>query len=272
MSRPQWLVLLLKLAFPQRLLAARATKLPLLGPALHRWLFEGDDLLYLPGDRVLLSLNQPIPAHEDVMLPSQVVAHFIEAASYHWIMDRCLCRDAEKCQDYPIDLGCLFLGEAASGINPKLGRRVTREEALAHVRRCQDAGLVHLIGRNKLDTVWLGVGPGDRLLTICHCCPCCCLWRILPAVRAEIGAGLTRMPGVDVRVSDRCTGCGECARGVCFVDAIQMSEGRAVIEPACRGCGRCVSVCPHGAIELHIEDSDYVQETISRISSRVDVR
>jgi len=27
-------------------------------------------------------------------------------------------------------LGCLFLGEAALGINPQLGRRVTKEEAL----------------------------------------------------------------------------------------------------------------------------------------------
>jgi hypothetical protein len=90
-------------------------------------------------------------------------------------MNTCLCRDAKQCKDYPIDLGCLFLGEAALGINPRLGRGVTKREALEHIRRCREAGLVHLIGRNKLDTVWLGVGPGDKLLTICHCCPCCCL-------------------------------------------------------------------------------------------------
>ena len=231
-----------------------------------------DDLFYLPGDRVLISLNQPVPRGENVLLPSHVVEHFIEAAGYHWIMDRCLCRDAEKCQDYPIDLGCLFLGESAAGINPKLGRRVTRDEALAHVRRCQEAGLVHLIGRNKLDTVWLGVGPGDRLLTICHCCPCCCLWRVLPDVRAEIGAGLMRMPGVVVRVTERCVGCGECTQGTCFVDAIRLENGRAVIDPACRGCGRCVAVCPHGAIELVVEDDDYVEQAIRRISAHVDVR
>jgi hypothetical protein len=77
-------------------------------------------------------------------------------------MNSCICREAERCEDYPIDLGCLFLGEAALGINPQLGRRVTKEKALQHVRRCREAGLVHLIGRNKLDTMWLGVGPGDR--------------------------------------------------------------------------------------------------------------
>ncbi len=44
-------------------------------------------------------------------------------------------------------------------------------------RACKrrEAGLVHLIGRNRLDTVWLGLGPSkavaetnfDYLLTVC---------------------------------------------------------------------------------------------------------
>lgn len=270
MSRPLWLVRLLKLTFPQRRLAAAATNLPLLGGALHRWLFEGDDLFYLPGDRVL-RVNEPVPLGGDLVLPSQVVEHFIEAASYHWIMDSCICRDAEECADYPIDLGCLFLGEAAAGINSRLGRRVTRAEALEHVRRCREAGLVHLIGRNRLDTVWLGVGPGDRLLTVCNCCPCCCLWRILPHVSDEIRAGLTRLPGLHVSVTDRCTGCGVCASGVCFVDAITLSDERAVIADICRGCGRCVAVCPQDAIEMTIEGEGVVDAAIQRISSLVDV-
>ncbi|MDY6794139.1 MAG: hypothetical protein SWK76_02475 [Actinomycetota bacterium] len=59
------------------------------------------------------------------------------------------------------------------GINPKLGRRVTREEAREHVRRCREAGLFHIIGRNKIDMVWLNIRLGQRLLTICNCCPCC---------------------------------------------------------------------------------------------------
>ena len=271
MSRPQWVVRLLKFAFPQRRLIVRSTKLPVIGPALHRWLFAGDDLRFLPDDRMVLSINQPVPMGEDTMLPSQVVDHFIEAASYHWIMDRCLCRDAEKCEDYPIDLGCLFLGEAATGISPELGRRVTREEALAHVQRCREAGLVHMIGRNRLDTVWMGVGPGDRLLTICHCCPCCCLWHILPHVRGEISRVFTRLPGLEIRVTDDCVGCGECVKDVCFVDAISMQDGRAVIDEKCLGCGRCVPVCPHGAIDLTLTNDDFVRSTIERISTLVDV-
>ncbi|HSJ53435.1 MAG TPA: 4Fe-4S ferredoxin, partial [Anaerolineae bacterium] len=176
MSRPRWFVALLKRAFPTRFLLARATRLPLVGTLVDRWFFAGDRLIYLPLDGVI-PVHETIAPLDEVALPSRVVDRFIEQANTLWVMDRCLCREADGCQDYPIDLGCLFLGEAAAGINPALGHPVSREEALAHVRRCREAGLVHMVGRNKLDTLWLGVGPGQKLLTICNCCPCCCLWR-----------------------------------------------------------------------------------------------
>jgi Pyruvate/2-oxoacid:ferredoxin oxidoreductase delta subunit len=270
MSRPTWFVRAIKAAFPGRFLAARATRLPILGQLVDRWLFEGDCLFYLPQDRVI-PINEPIGLPDEMVLPSQMVEHFINEASTHWIMNTCICRDANGCQDYPIDLGCLFLGSAAAGINPRLGRRVTREEALIHVQRCREAGLVHLIGRNKLDTVWLGVGPGERLLTICNCCPCCCLWSILPQLAPQIGDKVTRMPGVRVAVSDRCEGCGLCTDGVCFAGAIHLVDGRAVITDACRGCGRCVDICPQGAIEITIEDGQFVAESIACLTPLVDV-
>ncbi len=270
MSRPRWLVSLIKKAYPGRFLAVRATRVPVLGHLLDRWLFAGDDVMYLPQDRVV-SINEAVDVPGEMVLPSQVVAYFIEQSSARWIMNDCLCRASAGCQEYSVDLGCLFLGEAAEGINPELGRRVSKEEALAHVARCREAGLVHLIGRNKLDTVWLGVGPGDRLLTICNCCPCCCLWGILPHLPPRIGAKTTRMPGVTVAVNGRCLGCGTCTQNVCFVDAIHLVDGQAVVGEACRGCGRCVDVCPQDAIELCIDTEQSVAQSIARITPLVDV-
>jgi formate hydrogenlyase subunit 6/NADH:ubiquinone oxidoreductase subunit I len=186
-------------------------------------------------------------------------------------MDNCLCRQSEGCEDYPIDLGCLFLGEATKEINPRLGRKVTQEEARAHVQRCREAGLVHLIGRNKLDTVWMGVGPGEKLMTICHCCPCCCLYGVLPHMAEHLQAKISRMPGVQVAVSEQCVGCGSCAEDVCFVDAIHLVEGRAQISASCVGCGRCVEHCPTGAIEITVEDAQFVEDTVDRIAPLVDL-
>ena len=269
MSRPLWFVSLLRSTFGSRFLLARLTRVPLIRGLVDRALFEGDDLFYLPRE-TRIPVDQPLSRSEEMVLPSQVVTSFVERARYHWIMDTCICRVSSHCQDYPLDLGCLFLGEAVLNINPKLGHLATVEEALDHVRRCREAGLVHLVGRNKLDTVWLGVAPGHKLLTICNCCPCCCLWRILPDLDPSIGAKVGRMPTVEVRVTARCVGCGHCTEGVCFAGAIRLEGGRAVVGDACRGCGRCVDVCPQGAIELTYDPGAF-KTAVDRLRSLVDV-
>jgi ferredoxin len=241
------------------------------GRLAERLLFEEDELLVVP-QRRSITVDQPLASEQEQhVVPHEVVEHFIRASPHRWRMDRCICREASGCQHYPLDLGCLFLGAATRDIHPKLGQPLSCEEALAHARRCRDAGLVHLIGRNKLDTVWLSVGPGYQLLTICSCCPCCCLWRILPDVHPRIAARVHRMPGVRVQTTDRCVGCGYCTTDVCFVDAIELSADRARITEACRGCGRCVAACPNDAIELRIEDPQYVAKAIERIAAVVDV-
>jgi len=273
LGHPTWVVRFIRRIFPSRFFVAKATRVSFIGRFFDHWLFNGDNLMFLPDDRSVrrVEVNEPIEMPEEVVLPSQVVDHFIEQANYHWVMDFCLCRSATGCEDYPIELGCLFLGQTAMDINPELGHPVTREEALAHVRRCREAGLVHFVGRNKLDTVWLGIGPGRKLMTVCHCCPCCCLWRVLPHVSERIEAKVTRMPGVTVSVTERCVGCGACTEDVCFMEAIRIEDGRAVISDRCRGCGRCVTGCPHQAIDLTIEGSASVGRAIERIERFVDL-
>ena len=167
MARPMWFVRLLKKTFPNVSMIAKATNIPLLGRVVDKMLFEGDDIIYLPKDNVAqktIQINQQLERPEEIPLPSEIVHHFIDKAKDHWIMDSCICRDSSRCEDYPINYGCLFMGEAIEGINPELGRRVTKEEAHEHARNCREAGLVHLIGRNKLDAQWLGVSPGEKLL------------------------------------------------------------------------------------------------------------
>jgi len=91
MSRPTWFVQVIKKAFPGRFLAARATQTPIIGNALERWLFEGDNLIYLPQDHII-EVNRSVDFLGEMVLPSQVVEHFIEAANTHWITWRSSCR------------------------------------------------------------------------------------------------------------------------------------------------------------------------------------
>jgi len=165
MASPYGIKTVIRRTFRQRFTLARWTRQPLIGRIIDQLLFEGDDIMYLPRDRAI-AVNQSLSPRDDLAVPSQVLEHFIEQAHVHWRMDFCICRDASGCQTYPVDLGCLFMGEAARDINPKFGRRVTKAAALAHARRCREAGLVHLIGRNKLDSVWLNVHPPQKLMTV----------------------------------------------------------------------------------------------------------
>jgi ferredoxin len=274
MARPLWFVNFLKKNFNLRFAGAEMTKWPVLGALMERALFNGhrtgDALFYLPKDRVVIDQN--IPKAENLVAPSAVVEHFIKQARYIFLMDECICRDAANCQTYDHHIGCIFLGEAVLDINPKLGHLVDEETALAHVARAREAGLVHLIGRDKIDAVWMGVTPSTKLMTICNCCPCCCLFRFLPNLAPKLQKKIERMPGVRVEVTESCVGCGKCTEDVCFINAVSLEDGRAVISEDCRGCGNCAEVCPQGAIRVIIEREDYIQNAIARLSQAVDVR
>ena len=273
MARPLWFMRMLKRSFSLRYIGAEMTKWPIIGRVMEHALFNGhktgDALFYLPKDQVVI--NQEIDPGENVVVPSAVVTYFIKEARHIFLMDKCICRDAAGCQEYDHHIGCIFLGDAVLDINPHLGSLVDQETALAHVKRAREAGLVHLIGRDKIDAVWMGVKPSEKLMTICNCCPCCCLFRFLPNLAPKLQKKIERMPGVHVEVTRDCTGCGLCTQDVCFIDAIYIEGGQAVISEECRGCGNCVQVCPQGAIQIVIEREDYTETAIERLSRAVDV-
>ena len=271
MGTPVWFAYIIKKTFPYRHQVARLSKFPPFAKLFTKTIFNGDDIVYLPKDRVVI--QQTIDQPGSTVLPSAVVDHFIEIASYHWVMNDCICREGSNCQDHPHDLGCLFLGEAALSINPKMGRLVSKEEAHAHMRRSRELGLVNTIGRDRIDSIWMGASPFGKLMTICSCCSCCCLWRVLPDLDRENRSKVYRLPGVEISVDvERCAGCGRCTRDACFINAIQMVDGKAQISAECRGCGRCVEVCPHNAIRLTISDPDYADRQIAHLSKLIDLQ
>jgi heterodisulfide reductase subunit A-like polyferredoxin len=87
----------------------------------------------------------------------------------------------------------------------------------------------------------------------------------------KIGRKITRLPGVKVAVTEDCTGCGLCADGICFAEAIQVKNGRAEISLECRGCGRCVELCPEGAITLTLNGKEDIKEALHRLDQLVNL-
>jgi hypothetical protein len=182
--------------FPRTLKEDNPTKNPNTAKMMAE-LLKGDDMICLPKDKVI-PIGAAIEKEPDIILPSKVVDHFIETASHRVLMNFCICHESMECEDYPIELGCMFLGDAAKKIHPELGREASVEESKEHARKCRDSGLVYSVGKSKLDSVWLAVGPDTKLLTICNCCPCCCLTRTVPYSAPILGESFSRMPGVQV--------------------------------------------------------------------------
>lgn len=264
------LVRIVKLIFPLRFILARFTRLPGIHQVADGIFFKQDAIYYLPKDRVVIGENLNLP--ESVMLPSLLVENFLSQTDEYFIMNQCVCRAAEKCEHYPIDKGCLFMGPAVRKIPLELGRLATRDEAREHLRQCREAGLFQMIGRDQIDTVILGAKPAGKMVTICNCCSCCCAYKLLPDLDERISSRIVRLPGVHVKVSERCIGCGLCTKDVCFVKAIRLVDGHAVIDDdLCRGCGSCVEVCPQHAISLTVDDPQWLDKAICRLSEKVDL-
>ncbi len=270
MARSDKTLEFIKKTFPKDMQkGAWVTKLPGVGRLLEYLFFEGDTMICLPRDKVV-EIGEEVPGQDQVVLPSQLVDHFIDQAEHHVVMDFCICRTGNQCKDYPIEYGCLFMGDAVLDINPDWGKKVTRVQAKKHIKKSQEAGLIHFIGKSKLDTVWLGIGPGDKLLTVCNCCPCCCITRGMPYVAERFSEKLIKAPGVTVAITDDCDGCGACVK-TCIFNAITVKNGeKAAILGDCRGCGRCADTCPNAAVTVTVNPSPFT-ENISRISSMVEV-
>lgn len=230
---------------------------------IDKTLFEDDEIIVIPNT---ININKKIESEGSEFLPTAVIKEVIKRSDDIVIMNSCLCRSSNDCKDYPHDIGCIFLGPTSQKIPSHIGKKATVEEALAQVDKADAAGLSHIIGRNKIDTVWMNIRPGKGLLTICHCCPCCCLWKVYPNLNPGISDKLERLDGISVKLhEEKCKKCLKCLDEVCMFQAIGLKDDKITINhDICRGCGLCVNSCKFDAITI-----DYTDETIDNVVNRM---
>lgn len=224
--------------------------------------------------------GSPIPInvslnYEDQILPYKVTEYFIQKAGTILLID-CPCRTASRCKDHDVTLGCTWLGRGAGKIDRtkfKGARLATKEEALERERLAYENGLVPHLGKLQADAVFYNVLEYENeMMSICHCCPCCCIVGLAKYAPDEHFEVIKRMEGVEVRVDpDKCAGCGKCSE-VCIYKGIEMKDDKTTINlKYCKGCGRCERVCTNKAISITIDDYSHIDELIARYESRVDI-
>ena len=208
---------------------------------------------------VVMPLNVDVTPNSDkVTVPLDLIKESLKHVTFIGGMDECLCRQANDCQDYPQDLGCLFLGEAGKVIvKHGLGRELTYEEACQRVDKAAQAGLMGQAVWVEIEQFLWGIRNDqmDRFLEICFCCPCCCIAMRLArnATAAERHrfhpAGWTAVPD-----RTKCVGCKKWVSGPngCPGEAISCGAGGKVTsnQELCVGCGICKARCDFDVIKI----------------------
>lgn len=261
------------------MVAGWSRKSKIMDKIIKKSLFDHDGTYFVPNDdsvknisSEIIRMDYNIKKPDMIVMPSDIIKSMINEAEDIVIMNKCLCRNSTECDDYPRDLGCIFLGKTTKKISRKHCREVTKKEAIEHINKCEEAGLIHIMGRNKMDSVWMNVRPNDQLLTICNCCPCCCLWRVYPNLSDTIQNDFFKLPGVNVNCNENdCITCGTC-RNVCFADAITIENNTVNInEDICIGCGSCSNNCPTNAMNLNYEKEN-VESVFNKLNSLVNIK
>ena len=195
-------------------------------------------------------------AAEKVVIPMDLVKQALAKADYIAAMNRCLCRDAKDCKDYPHDLACLFIGKIGEQVvRNGLAKQVTYEEACARVDKAADYGLTCQSLWVEVEQLIWGIRNDDmdKFLEICFCCPCCCVaFNLSRNASREIKDRFHPVGWTAVPDRSKCIGCGECLSARCPQDALSIGED-GVIEinqDHCVGCGICKAKCQQGAIKI----------------------
>ncbi len=206
-------------------------------------------------------LSRPFTRIIPVGLTIQARSHVLAYEDVEEIIQRstslsvtkCTCRlTAHKC-DKLLE-ACLQINRAADySIARGTGRKLTKEEALDLVRRCEEEGLIHVV-MNKQSV--------DHF--ICNCCSCCCqTMPVLIQHNVSVIEPSRFAAGID---PDLCTACGTCLDR-CFFGAISLDpEQTAQVDgEKCMGCGLCQVTCPSGAISMtEVREKDFIPEKLLR--------
>jgi len=222
-----------------------------------------------------IPINVSLGEYEDQILHYKVTEYFINKAGTIVLMD-CPCRTSAGCKNHDVHLGCTYLGKgAAKMVLAKFpgARLATKEEALEMERKAYENGLVPHIGKFRGDAAHFGVLEYENeLMSICHCCSCCCIVSLAKYGPKEYKKMIHRMEGVEVRIDqDKCAGCGKCFK-VCIYDGLKMKNDKtSIIQDNCMGCGRCEMTCPNKAVSVTIDDFSRIDELVARFEERTDI-
>ena len=193
-----------------------------------------------------------VPVHKSVDIGANIAPYrdareIIEMKDNIALAD-CICRKqkrllGEDC-DNPREVCFMFGSHAEYYVENGLARKITQEEALSVIDKCEEAGLVCQPANS--------INPGG----MCNCCGDCC--GILRALKIQPKPSEMVVNNYWASVDpDICTGCETCVDR-CQMEAVSINESdiAQINTDRCIGCGLCVTTCPSEAMSLVLKPEE----------------
>ena len=186
--------------------------------------------------------------HHNTVIPVDLIVQELKEVRRIAILDRCICRTNFDCQEHPHDFGCIFLNaNAEHAIEEGLGHEATVDEAIEHVKRAADLGLMGAADFVEGEQYIWGVKNSEmhEYRMFCLCCECCCLaMKVLKNSTKDISMRCAPVGWTATVNHDLCIGCGAC-EPKCPQHCIEYRE-----DGKCVGCGFCKLECKQEAIKI----------------------
>lgn len=205
---------------------------------------------------VVVNLNVDLTEKgQSSVLPIDMMKKSVREASYLAALNSCICRTNKQCKEFPVDFGCIFVGEGSTSLVANgIARQITAAEAEERIDKAASLGLVGQCLWVEIEQYLWGVKNEhmERFLEFCFCCPCCCTaLKVAKNSTHDIRSRFKSL-GWMAEVNDNCIDCGKCIE-VCPQHAMKSDGSRISADEQCFGCGLCKNVCPSSAIDIKLK-------------------
>ncbi len=187
-----------------------------------------------------------VPVGESLPVQREILAHEnaeeMLRGQERFLVAPCICRRERTMVGQGCgkpEESCLIMGRGVDYyLQNGLGRVIDREEAVAILKRANEAGLV------------LQPSNARKIANICMCCGCCC--GVLRTIKSHPRpAEFVSSPFRASLCSETCLDCGTCLDRCPMGAPARQGEAGIRFDPGrCIGCGLCVTTCPSQSLTL----------------------
>ncbi|KQC07060.1 MAG: hypothetical protein APR62_07080 [Smithella sp. SDB] len=196
-------------------------------------------------EKIKIVVDEKISGAADTIVQTKKVEELIQKFD-EIAVGHCFCRhhkdmSGTPCKQTDERENCFTFGKSARFTSEQgFSRMISKDEALAILKRAEDAGLVHKAYHPNFDT-------SKDETSICNCCRCCCANgvdnMIIPIANSTKFLSMVN--------TDLCIGCGKCVKHCHTYAAYLTDDKKASHNPErCIGCGVCAHFCPQNAISM----------------------